>query len=314
MNILLSLAGLAVAVLVALILLDRLFPETAARLGIRLERRLSGLYEYSVAIPGFHIPYLQGGEGAERETVVLIHGFGGDKDNFTRAARFLTPHYRVICPDLSGFGEASRDLSANYYMADQVERVRAFLDQLGIQKAHFGGNSMGGFIAAQFSATYPERVASLWLLDAAGTHASHDTPVFRRYLETGESPLLVRKEADIAALIKAAMHRPPFMPHSLRRTVARRAVADYALHSRILPQLIASPLMETQYRSLATPCLIVWGEKDALLSPAGAASFKALFTNSRVDMMPGIGHMPMLETPKLSAQRYLEFLRALPDT
>ena len=75
------------------------------------------------------MPYLEGGQG---EPLVLIHGFSADKDNFTRVARFLTPHYRVICPDLPGFGDATRDPSARHGIADQVTRLKAFLGALGI--------------------------------------------------------------------------------------------------------------------------------------------------------------------------------------
>jgi pimeloyl-ACP methyl ester carboxylesterase len=306
MNLLIGLLGSIGGILLALILFDRLAPIATGRAGLRLERRRSGLSESHAQIPGFRIPYLQGGP-SDGEVLLLIHGFGGDKDNFTRMARFLTPHYRVICPDLPGFGDASRDLSADYRMADQVERMRVLLDQLGIKKIHLGGNSMGGFIAAQFCASYPERVASLWLLDAAGTAASHDSAVLHHYLLTGEMPLLLRTEQDFAALMQATTHRPPFLPYSVRTLLARRAIADYALHSRIMPQLVESPLLETQYRSLPTPCLITWGAEDLILNPAGTESFRVLFPNSQVDMMPGVGHVPMLEAPKQSAMRYLSF-------
>src|SRR5471030_1702940 len=139
--ILMVLATLAVL----LIVFERLAPLTAARLGLALERRRSGLRLGDVQHqqqPGLRMPYLEGGSG---DTLVLVHGFAGDKDNFTRMARFLTPHYRVICPDLPGFGDASRDPGASYAIAAQVERLRAFLDVHAPGRIHLGGNSMGGY-------------------------------------------------------------------------------------------------------------------------------------------------------------------------
>lgn len=304
--------GIAIfaGLLLALLLFDRLLPATSARLALQLERRRAGLALAEVSLPGCSMPYLHGGS-PDAPVLVLVHGFGGDKDNFTRIAGFLTTHYRVICPDLPGFGNASRDPAASYAMSDQVERLRAFLDQLGLGRVHLGGNSMGGFISAQFSAAYPERVVSLWLLDAAGTAAAQDTVLLKRYLESGEMPLLLRRQQDFAVLMRSTTHRPPYIPWSLRTTLAQRAIRDYPLHSRIMQQLTTSPLLETQYQALATPCLIVWGKQDQILNPAGAYSFQALFPHNQLQLMEGIGHLPMIEAPRRSAADYLAFRKTL---
>jgi pimeloyl-ACP methyl ester carboxylesterase len=290
------------------ILATRLAPERMTQLALFAERRRSGLTARNAHVAGFDMPYLEGGSG---EVLLLVHGFGGDKDNFTRIARFLTPHYRVLIPDLPGFGDASRDPEASYFMADQVARLHTFLTQLGIGQVHLGGHSMGGFIAAQFAATLPQAVASVWLLDAAGTQESYDTPMATHYRQTGETPLLLRSEEQFDTLVAAATHKAVLMPRFVRTALGRRAVADFALHSRIMQQMTKSPLLETQYRLLQTPAFIVWGAQDQLLNPEGATSLKELFPNSRVCVMEGIGHMPMVEAPQRAAHDYLEFRRAL---
>lgn len=305
-----SLLIAVITIIATLLLFDRLLPATCARLALRLERWRSGLTLAQAELPGFSMPYLHGGP-ADAPPLVLVHGFGGDKDNFTRVAAFLTPYYRVICPDLPGFGDASRDPAASYGMGDQVERLRAFLDELGLKRVHLGGNSMGGFISAQFSATYPARVASLWLLDAAGTAAAQSSALLQRYKETGDMPLLLQREQDFARLVRSTTHRPPFLPWSMRTTLARRAIHDYPLHSRIMQQLTTSPLLETQYQALATPCLIVWGKQDQILNPAGAYSFQALFPHNQLQLMDDIGHLPMIEAPRRSAADYRAFRKTL---
>lgn len=292
----------------ALVLFDRLTPGTATRLALGLERWRSGLQVRMSQVNGFAMPYLEGGTG---EPLVLIHGFAGDKDNFTRVARFLTPHYHVICPDLPGFGDAGRDLQANYTMTDQVERLRVFLDQRQLTRVHLGGNSMGGFIAAQFAASYPDRVATLWLLDAAGTQAAHDSALMKHAVATGETPLLLHTAADFMALLRASTQRPPFLPYSVRTTLGRRGVADRELHTKILTQLAGSPLLETRYRALTTPTLIVWGAQDRILDPAGADALHALFTDSQVHLLPGLGHLPMVEAPRRAALDYLAYRQTL---
>ncbi|MBC7686480.1 MAG: alpha/beta hydrolase [Bdellovibrionales bacterium] len=296
------------AALAVLFLVTRLAPEGLTAVGLMLERRLSGLASKNAMVDGFDMPYLDGGKG---EVLLLIHGFGGDKDNFTRLARFLTPHYRVIIPDLPGFGAASRDLKASYSMADQVGRIHAFLGQLGIDRLHIGGNSMGGFIAAQFCAPYGYMVESLWLLDPGGTLASHDSPLLRHYEKTGENPLLVRRVEDFNNTIRATTHKAPFLPGFARVALGRRAVADFDLHTRIMRQMAESPMLENTFKPMPTPALIVWGKQDQILNPAGAESFRQLFPNSQVILMDGIGHLPMAEDPAQTANDYLRYRAAL---
>ena len=303
-----ALLSLGAALLMALVLFDRLAPMAAARAGMALERLRAGLRPRQASVAGLDMPYLEGGTG---ETLVLVHGFAGDKDNFTRMARFLTPHYRVICPDMPGFGDAGRDPQAGYGIAEQAERLRALLDQIAPGKVHLGGNSMGGFIAAQFAAAHPERVASLWLLDPAGTDASHSSAVLQHYEASGEMPLLVRDEQDYHILVDACTAERPFVPHSVLTALGRRAAADFALHTAILRQVSASPVLQPQPHYAAIPALVVWGEQDKILHPSGAAAFAGLFPRSRTVMMPGVGHLPMLEQPRRTAQDYLDFRRTL---
>ena len=276
---------------------------------LNLERKRSGLTLKSQAVKGFDIPYLEGGSGY---LLVLVHGFGGDKDNFTRMAAHLTPHFRVILPDLPGFGDATRDPNARYRMSDQVERLHAFFSALGFQKIILGGNSMGGFIASEYAARYPDQVRAVWLLDAAGTAEAHQSPMIQKYLATGESPLLLQKLSDVETLIHSTMSRPPFFPGFLKRTLGARAIADFPLHQAIMKDLsLHSPMLETQYKSLPTPALIVWGSEDGILNPAGLKPQQQLFPQNQTIVMQGIGHLPMLEAPRQTAQDFLKFAKTL---
>lgn len=302
------LLAIFVVVIVTPVTLNRVFPRQGARAGIALERWRSCLDCKIATIPGATMPYLEGGCG---EPLVLLHGFGGDKDNFTRIARFLSPHYRLIIPDLPGFGDASRDLKASYQVTDQAKSLCEFLNVLGLKRVHLGGNSMGGFIACQFAADQPERVASLWLLDAAGTQPAYESDILKRYLATGELPMLLRSASDFNRLMQMTTRHPPFLPYSLKYTLARRSAADYALHSEIMRQLIASPMLETQFKKIDTPALIVWGDEDQVLHPAGAAALQSLLQNSEIQMMPDIGHLPMLEAPRQTARDYIRYRNGL---
>lgn len=290
---LLALPGMLLCLLAA----NWLLPGPMARAAMALERKRAGLAPRQAALP-----YLEGGHG--KEVLVLLHGFAGDKDNFTRIARYLTPHYRVLMPDLPGFGDAARDPAAAYDVAAQVDNVHRFLAERGIARCHLGGYSMGGNIAAEYAARHPDQVQSLWLLAPGGTDAALAVPEFQRYLAGGPPPFLVRQPGDFAKLMAACMARPPFFPYCLRQTLERRALADAALHSAILRQLVDSPRLRGP---IATPALIVWGTADRILSPQGAPAIAALLPNSRVLLMEGIGHLPVMEAPRRTARDFLDF-------
>lgn len=291
-----------------LVAFDYLAPYTSARLGLTLEQRRSGLEEATASVAGFEMPYLHGGAG---EPLILIHGFGAEKNNFTRVARFLTPHYRVVIPDLPGFGEASKPDTATYSIAEQVERLRQFAQGLGIRRAHLGGSSMGGFIATTWAAKYPDEVASLWLLAPGGTAAAYDSELRREYLKTGKVLLIAQTPEEHAAVRAIAMARAPFLPYSFKRVLSERAAANFALHSAIFRQMNQEAPLETWVKDLPTPALVVWGAEDRVLNPAGAEAMRALLPNARVIVMPGIGHLPMIEAVKESAADYLAFRQQL---
>ena len=85
-------------------------PEQLVRRALDYERGLAGLARKDTELPGgLRYVYLEGGRG---EPLMLLHGFGANKDNFVRAAKYLTPHYRVVIPDLIGFGESARPANA----------------------------------------------------------------------------------------------------------------------------------------------------------------------------------------------------------
>ena len=293
---------------VAILLLEKFAPSHAARIGLALERRRAGLVLDSASIPGAEMPYLEGGHG---ETIVLIHGFGADKDNFMRTAAYLTRHYHVVIPDLPGFGDASRDLFGDYSITQQAANLRAFMYKLGLERVHLGGSSMGGFVAAEFAARYPELVASLWLLSPAGTAAGLNQDLERQYAETGDLPWLIPTVEDFDKLLRATTVRPYFLPHSTRRRLAMRGAADYPLHVRVMRELQNAQFIEARFFRIETPALIVWGSGDRIHKPAGADALQAIMPNSRVIRMPGIGHLPMVEAPRRCARDYMAFLTAL---
>jgi pimeloyl-ACP methyl ester carboxylesterase len=285
-----------------------LAPEKATKLAIDMERKRSGLTLKEITLPGeLHYVYLEGGQG---EPLVLLHGFGGDKDNFTRVARFLTPHYRVIVPDHIGFGESSHPQDADYSAGVQAARIRTLAKALGITKLHIGGNSMGGHISMMYAALFPDEVNSLWLLDPGGVWSAPSSGLREIIVKTGENPLLARSEDEFAKIFAFVMADPPFIPRPMLNVMARERIHNYELEKRIFKEITADSA-EKYVTGLKTPTLIVFGDKDRVINPATAEVLHKLMPRSEVIIMKGLGHLPMIEQPRKSAEDYLKFRAVL---
>lgn len=279
-------------------------PEKATQLAVDIERYRSDLVRKEIELPnGLHYVYLEGGRG---EPLMLLHGFGANKDNFTRVARFLTPHYRVIIPDHIGFGESAHPQEADYSPPAQVERLRSLAQKLGIKTLHLGGNSMGGQIAMSYAARYPNEVKSLWLLGPAGVWSAPQSEVFQIIEKTGHNFLLAKNEDEFAQVFSFVMSDPPFIPRPMLDVMAQERIRNYELEKRIFQQ-IASYAVEEHIAGMDTPTLIVFGDQDRAIPVATAESLHKLLPHSRVVIMHGLGHLPMLEQPGQSAKDYLQF-------
>ena len=285
-----------------------LLPEKATRFAIDAERWRSGLVRKGIDLPGgLRYAYLEGGQG---EPLMLLHGFGANKDNFVRVARFLTPHYRLIVPDNIGFGESSHLPEADYAPPAQVERLRALARALGIKRLHLGGSSMGGHIAMTYAALYPTEVASLWLLDPGGVWSAPQSELRKILSETGRNPMLAKTEDEFAQLFSLVMSDPPFVLRPMLDVMARERIRNFTLEERIFKQLGADSV-EERVTGLSTPALIVWGGQDRAIHVATAEVLHRLMPRSQVIIMPGIGHLPMIERPQQSADDYLRFRASL---
>lgn len=271
----------------------------------RAGRWAAGLELHRVEAAGHQIPYLSGGTG---ETLLLLHGFAGDKDNWTLVARHLTPHFRVVAPDLPGFGDAGYDPEASYTVGAQVERVRAFARAIRLERFHLGGSSMGGQIAALYAARHPAEVKTLWLLAPGGVLSARKSDLDEE-LEAGDNPLLVDTAADLERMLAFAMADPPFVPQPILEHLARDAAARGPRYERIFGQLMEDLMpLEKTVRGLRVPTLVVWGTNDRLLHASGAEILGKVIPRSKVVVMPGIGHVPMVEDPEGTAETYRRFV------
>lgn len=257
---------------------------------------------------GDTMSYLEGGN-LKGEPLLLIHGFGANKDNFTRIAKKLSD-YHLIMPDLLGFGESSKPPQADYRADAQAQRLHELLQAKGVASdIHVGGNSMGGAISVAYAAMYPNTVKSLWLLDSAGFWSAGFSQ--DRFGDGGitSSPLLVETKEDYFALYKLVMYKPPYIPKTVQAVFAQTNIANRDLHGKILEQITADNV-EARAKVIAQyniPTLIVWGAEDKIIKPETAIVMKQIIPQSQVITMSEVGHVPMVEAVKKTASDYKGF-------
>ena len=246
------------------------------------------------------------------EPLLLIHGFGGNKDNFTRLASKLGG-YHLIIPDLLGFGESSKTMDADYRADAQAKRLHELMQAKGMaSNLHVGGNSMGGAISVAYAALYPKEVQSLWLVDSAGFWSA-GMPESLKDATLDNNPLLVDSTEDFYDLYDFVMYKPPYIPKTVKAVFAQERIANKELHANILEQIVEDNV-EARAKIIATnkiPTLVVWGEKDQVIKPETVNLIKSIIPQSQVIMMPNIGHVPMVEAVEQTAKDYKAFRETL---
>lgn len=255
--------------------------------------------------------YLEGGVG-KRETIVLLHGFGADKDNWTRFAGRLRANYHVIAVDLPGFGENPCRQGLDYSMAAQTERLRGLLSALGVGRCHMAGSSMGGHLTAVYAQRYPQQLRSICLFNNGGIQAPERCDM-ERDLEKGGNPLLVSSESDFDRLLALVCEKQPFLPRLVRNYMARAAMARRECIAAIFRQYQQEIYggLDAVLPALSLPALVIWGRQDRVLDVSSVEVMRPMLPHASVTIMEQTGHLPMLERPAASAKCYHQFLSSL---
>lgn len=274
---------------------------------VEAERILYGLERKAVQLDELTLHYYEGGD-AGHPTVVLVHGFTADKDNWPRFARHLLADYHVLIPDLAGHGETGFDPAWDYSMPAQADRLAQFLDALGTGPVHMAGNSMGGFITATFAVRHGEQVLSIALLDAAGVQAPQPSPMDRQ-LAAGRNPFLFDDPAAFQSFWTFAMQDPPWMPGVVVQHLGGEYVRRRKEFAYIFQEFAGKDLLDARLGEIRVPALVLWGRADRLLDVSMAQVFGDGIPGARVVILEGVGHLPMVERPAQSAGIYRDFLR-----
>lgn len=275
------------------------------------ERSKAGLFLKTIDAGGKSISLLESERGENKPTVVLVHGFAANKENWVRFAACLTDTYHVVAMDLPGHGDSVKDFDLAYDFRDQVVYVNEILTSLNISKFHMAGNSMGGAISALYAVAFPEQVTSLFLIDPAGVY-TYDCELTRR-LADGENPLIVTCDDDFYQLMDFALEKKPYIPWPITSVMAEKAIANEKINRKIFADFHGkrSYSFNDEIAKITAPTLILWGDEDRIIHVNNASVFKSLIPDSQTVLLEGVGHAPMIEVPEKSAQIFKDFINSL---
>lgn len=234
-------------------------------------------------LAGHAVRYEASGDGPP---VVLVHGLGGSARWWRGTAASLARSHRVIVPELPGFGYGRG--ARRFRLADAPAVLGGLLERLGVARASLVGHSFGALVCLGVAATLPERVERLVLVGppvrtASSGVAGHLLPVVRTVLRL-PPPAALTVVTDFATRSPAAL---------------LRAAGEILAHGGE-PGVEAPPV----------PTLVVWGARDALVPIGGAGWVSRALPDARIHVIPGAGHVPMLDRPAAFSAILEEFLRS----
>jgi pimeloyl-ACP methyl ester carboxylesterase len=261
--------------------------------------------EHNVEIDGLPIRYVSAGEGP---SMVLLHGAGDNALDWQWVMPTLAATHQVYAPDLPGSPESARP-AADYSPAFFERFAAGFLDALGIGRATFVGNSLGGLIALRLALSEPARVRALVLVDSAGLGRAVN-PAFTSVNVPGLGEAAIPFWRTPVGAYQRAWGRtallfahPTTVPREWLAEQCRLARSPGYLEAHLTAlRALVSPLGQREVLVdrlglLEMPTLVVWGERDRVFPRSQAKRAASRLREGSLVLIPNCGHMPHVECP-----------------
>jgi len=278
-------------------------PRELIRLEYGRQRRNLRLSVHRARIDGLRWCWTErAGTDASAPVIAMLHGYTGSKENWYRLVPELDRRYRLVMPDLPGWGDSERVADADHGFVAEAMHVASFLRHLDAGPVVLLGHSMGGGIAALVAARHPDLVARVGLLDAAGVHFEDNA--FGLAVLDGQNPFDVADAASIDRYMDVLFFdrsaRPPlpwpgtlaFVRHRRSEAAFEQSVLDRIGRSdeRFAPGDAAGEIRQ--------PAVLIWGAHDAVIDPSAMALYADRMPQARQVLLDRSGHMTLMEQPR----------------
>ena len=260
-------------------------------------------YSWFTHVDGVRIHYQEAGD-EDAPAMILIHGFISSNLIWSNTLLPLAnAGFRVIAPDLAGYGYSDKPKDASYTIDAQAHAVKRLMDRLGIESATIVGASYGGAVAAMLALDYPERVDRLILVGAV----SNDEVRKKLLLRISRSPII----GDIATPLFLGsrwvlrkrmqnMYRRMGKPINERMVASRHHLLATAHTHRAMIRTArrwSANRIEREASLIRQPTLLVWGDQDDHIPLDQAMRLRDTIPNARLIVFRNCGHLPPAEYP-----------------
>lgn len=297
-------------VLVTAFIANQFFPKNVYQGLQSLARNAADFEHKQIDIDGHTYHYLDN-NNTDKPTVLMVHGFTADKDNWNLMSIPLSDDFHLIAIDLLGHGESSRRMDIDYRISTQVKRLHAFTKTLKLPKLHIVGNSMGGQIAAVYAAKHPNDVITATLFNCGGILSPKDSEMFKLLKkDPSKHPLIPRSSEDGDYLFDFVFSQAPISTSSIRAMIAENTSKHVKLYEKIFSDIGFTgfePLTK-ELPQIKVPVMVAWGQDDRVLDVSSVQVIEAILPNARISILPNVGHMPMMEIPNQSAELFANFV------
>ena len=229
-------------------------------------------------------------EGGQPAPAILLHGFGGDLNNWLFNHGVLASGRAVYALDLPGHGGSSKDASTGS-LDGLTGALNAFMDAIGEPRAHLVGHSMGGAVALDFALTHPERVASLVLIAPAGLGPEIDGDYIEGFIAS-------ERRRDLKPHLQKLFADPALVNRQLIDDVLKYKRLDgtgaalRAIAGELFPGGQQAIALRDRLADLATPVQVIWGAADRIIP---AAQAEGLPETIATEVIANAGHMVQME-------------------
>ena len=296
---------------IIIILLVLIYSGSYADISVEdLKKEYANEHSKFIEIDGMQVHYREEGKGFP---IVLIHGTAASLHTWNDWTKELTKTNRIIRMDLPAFGLTGPNKNADYSIKSYTNFLYQFLSKIKVDKFHLIGNSLGGNIAWNYAAEYPEKIEKLILVDASGLPTNKPQPWIFKLAKTPiinsmflyiTPKFIVRKNMEQVYADKEKISNSLITRYykMALRVGNREAFIDRA---KIDFKLGAKANLE-KLKSIQTSTLLIWGAKDNWIPLDNGKRMDSIMQNSKLEVLENSGHVPMEENPEES----LTFLKA----
>ncbi|WP_339823837.1 alpha/beta hydrolase [uncultured Parasphingorhabdus sp.] len=240
--------------------------------------------------------------------LLLIHGSNSLLQTWEPLVALLGDKYRLISLDLYGHGLTGPNSDGAYDADTNIEAARLVLDNVGVDKAYWVGNSMGGWVTWRAGLSVPERILGLVLIDAAGAQVEQKgQPYLGARLARSSVGQMLLPEITPRFLVKSSLEENFAQPERLTEELVDRywELLRFPGNRKAAVDRTKTPRQPEKWAEIGTlkmPVLLLWGEQDKVIPLAHGRAFAEAIPGSKLITYADAGHLPMEETPEQVAR------------